>query len=136
MRHWAPWIKETVAQMAADGIERAVVICMAPHYSTLSIGAYRKRLDETAQAECRVDVVGRIAEAGDHRHLRTRPRQRTGKRREACRNAILEAGAHQHGASFNLAIRQGSGSHHHFPPAPVSSSAWVATASAVIPKCL
>jgi len=46
MRHWTPWIKDTVAQMAADGIERAAVICMAPHYSSLSIGAYRRKLDE------------------------------------------------------------------------------------------
>ncbi|MFO7631767.1 MAG: ferrochelatase [Caldilinea sp.] len=46
MRHWTPWIKDTVAQMADDGIERAAAICMAPHYSSLSIGAYRRRLDE------------------------------------------------------------------------------------------
>ena len=46
MRHWAPWIKDTVAQMAADGVARAVVICMAPHYSSMSIGAYRRKLDE------------------------------------------------------------------------------------------
>jgi len=46
MRHWTPWIKDTVAQMAADRIERAAVICMAPHYSSLSIGAYRRKLDE------------------------------------------------------------------------------------------
>lgn len=46
MRHWTPWIKDAVAQMAADGVEHAAVICMAPHYSSLSIGAYRRRLDE------------------------------------------------------------------------------------------
>ena len=46
MRHWTPWIKDVVAQMAADGVEHAVAICMAPHYSSLSIGAYRRRLDE------------------------------------------------------------------------------------------
>ncbi len=58
MRHWAPWIKDTVAQMAADGIERAIVICMAPHFSTLSIGAYRKRLDEAlAQVDRPFEVI-------------------------------------------------------------------------------
>lgn len=52
MRHWTPWIKDTVAQMAADGIQQAVVLCMAPHYSSLSIGAYGRRLDEAlAQVE-------------------------------------------------------------------------------------
>ncbi len=46
MRHWRPTIAETVAQMAADGVRHCVTICMAPHYSRLSIGAYRRRLDE------------------------------------------------------------------------------------------
>jgi ferrochelatase len=46
MRHWTPWIVDTVAQMAADGMQRAVVICLAPHYSSMSIGAYRRRLDD------------------------------------------------------------------------------------------
>lgn len=46
MRHWSPWMRDTVTQMAADGVRRAVVICMAPHYSRMSIGAYRRRLDE------------------------------------------------------------------------------------------
>ncbi len=46
MRHWRPTIRETVAAMLADGVQHAVVICMAPHYSTMSIGAYRTRLDE------------------------------------------------------------------------------------------
>ena len=50
MRHWAPTIRETVADMASDGVTRAIVICMAPHYSRLSIGAYRARLDEALAA--------------------------------------------------------------------------------------
>jgi protoporphyrin/coproporphyrin ferrochelatase len=58
MRHWQPWIKDTVAQMAADGIDRTVVICMAPHYSSLSIGAYRKRLDEAlAETGAQMEVL-------------------------------------------------------------------------------
>jgi ferrochelatase len=50
MRHWRPWIRDAVAQMVADGVTRVVAICMAPHYSSLSIGAYRKRLDEALAA--------------------------------------------------------------------------------------
>jgi ferrochelatase len=46
MRHWAPYINDVVAQMAAGGIEQVVAICMAPHYSTLSIGKYREKLDQ------------------------------------------------------------------------------------------
>jgi ferrochelatase len=50
MRHWHPFIRETVAQMAADAIRRCTAICMAPHYSAMSIGAYRARLDEALAA--------------------------------------------------------------------------------------
>ena len=57
MRHWTPWIKDTVTQMAADGIARAAVICMAPHFSTMSIGAYRRRLDEAlAQIDRPIEI--------------------------------------------------------------------------------
>jgi len=50
MRHWHPYIKDTIAQMAAQGVRRAVVICLAPHYSRMSIGAYRQRLAEAITA--------------------------------------------------------------------------------------
>lgn len=50
MRHWAPFIPDVVAQMAAQGVQRARVICMAPHYSRMSIGAYRRRLKEALAA--------------------------------------------------------------------------------------
>jgi protoporphyrin/coproporphyrin ferrochelatase len=50
MRHWRPYIRETVAQMSADGVQRCIAICMAPHYSEMSIGAYRARLDEAVAA--------------------------------------------------------------------------------------
>lgn len=58
MRHWKPSIGETVQQMARDGVRRCVAICMAPHYSRLSIGAYRARLDEAlAGVNLEVDFV-------------------------------------------------------------------------------
>ncbi len=50
MRHWHPYIKDVVAEMAAGGVDRIVAVCMAPHYSSLSIGAYRKKLDEALSA--------------------------------------------------------------------------------------
>lgn len=40
MKHWHPFIAEAVAQMAADGVRRAVGVVLAPHYSRLSIGTY------------------------------------------------------------------------------------------------
>ncbi len=50
MRHWTPWIKETVAQMAADGIQHAVALALAPHYSSMSIAKYFEKLDEALSA--------------------------------------------------------------------------------------
>ena len=46
MRHWHPFIKDALAEMAAAGIRRAVGLVMAPHYSRLSIGAYFKIVEE------------------------------------------------------------------------------------------
>ncbi len=44
MRHWAPWIEETVGKMVDDGVTRAVAIVLAPHFSTLSIAKYQKKV--------------------------------------------------------------------------------------------
>jgi ferrochelatase len=46
MRHWSPYIADVVGQMAADGIDHIVAICMAPHYSMLSIGKYREKVEQ------------------------------------------------------------------------------------------
>jgi protoporphyrin/coproporphyrin ferrochelatase len=50
MRHWYPYIGEAVMRMAQDGVRRAVALCMAPHYSRMSIGAYFQRLQEAKEA--------------------------------------------------------------------------------------
>ncbi len=44
MRNWTPYIRDAVAKMAADGVRRAVVICLAPQNSRTSVGLYRKAL--------------------------------------------------------------------------------------------
>lgn len=46
MRHWRPYIKNSLAAMGQMGITRAVGLVMAPHYSRLSVGAYYKKVDE------------------------------------------------------------------------------------------
>lgn len=46
MRHWHPYIKDTLAEMQAQGIEHAVGLVMAPHYSRMSIEAYFKKIAE------------------------------------------------------------------------------------------
>jgi ferrochelatase len=46
MRNWRPFIRETLAEMQTDGVERAVAICLAPQYSTLSVNLYFRRTEE------------------------------------------------------------------------------------------
>jgi ferrochelatase len=46
MRHWHPYIHEALAAMAQAGIQRAVGLVMAPHYSRMSIGEYFKRVEQ------------------------------------------------------------------------------------------
>jgi len=46
MRNWRPFISDTVRTMAADRIERAVVICLAPQNSRTSVGLYRAALEK------------------------------------------------------------------------------------------
>jgi len=46
MRHWSPWIKDAIGQMYLHGIEEAVAIVMAPHYSKMSIGKYWDNIAE------------------------------------------------------------------------------------------
>jgi ferrochelatase len=60
MRHWRPFIQDTVKQMVDDGIRRIVAVSMAPQYSRLSVGAYRRALDTALMelgAELNVTVV-------------------------------------------------------------------------------
>ncbi len=54
MRHWHPYIKDTLAEMQAQGIQRAVGLVMAPQYSRMSIQAYFKKINE---AESPIEVA-------------------------------------------------------------------------------
>jgi ferrochelatase len=57
MRHWAPRIAEAVERALAGGAETIVGLVLAPHYSRMSIGAYRKLLDEAVAGRVPVAFV-------------------------------------------------------------------------------
>lgn len=44
MKHWHPYIKEAVAEIASAGIEKVIGLALAPHYSKMSVGGYEDRL--------------------------------------------------------------------------------------------
>jgi protoporphyrin/coproporphyrin ferrochelatase len=48
MKHSAPFIAETIERMREDGIERAIAIVMAPHWSGMSVESYLDRVREQA----------------------------------------------------------------------------------------
>ncbi|MBI5567551.1 MAG: ferrochelatase [Chloroflexi bacterium] len=58
MRHWHPYLNDTLAQMQATGIDRAIGLVMAPHYSRMSIGAYYQKIEE-AQSPINVARIER-----------------------------------------------------------------------------
>lgn len=61
LRHWHPFIKETYAELLADAPEQIIGFCMAPQQSSLSTGAYRKKVEEaqaSLQSTCPVSYVG------------------------------------------------------------------------------
>jgi ferrochelatase len=49
MKHWHPFIGDVMERMASDGIGRVVAVALAPHYSRISIGGYRKAVDEAQE---------------------------------------------------------------------------------------
>jgi len=52
MRNWKPFIPDVVRTMHAEGVRRAVAICLAPQNSQTSVGLYRKAVeDENALLE-------------------------------------------------------------------------------------
>lgn len=58
MRNWKPFIADTVRSMAADGVRRAIAICLAPHDSRTSVGLYRKAvLGEGGQPPFAVEFI-------------------------------------------------------------------------------
>lgn len=52
MRYWHPYIRETLAEMDADGVEAATAVVMAPFSSPVATGAYEKDV-EAALENCK-----------------------------------------------------------------------------------
>jgi protoporphyrin/coproporphyrin ferrochelatase len=57
MKHWRPRIAEAVESAVAAGATRIVGLVLAPHYSQLSIGEYRERLEAAVSGRAEVVIV-------------------------------------------------------------------------------
>lgn len=49
-RHWHPYIKDAYAELMDERPEQLIGVCMAPQYSSMSIGAYIKKVEEARAA--------------------------------------------------------------------------------------
>lgn len=61
LRHWHPFIRETYETLLAENPEHVIGFCMAPQQSSLSTGAYRKKVEEAREAlgsTCPVSFIG------------------------------------------------------------------------------
>jgi ferrochelatase len=59
MRHWRPRIAEAVERALAGGARTIVGLVLAPHYSRLSIGAYRTQLEAAVGGRAELRFVER-----------------------------------------------------------------------------
>ena len=57
MRNWKPFIADTIHSMQSDGVERAIVICLAPQNSRTSVGLYRAALNVEGGTPFAVEFV-------------------------------------------------------------------------------
>ena len=62
MRNWKPSISEVVATMRANGVTRAVTLCLAPQNSRTSVGLYRKAVFEAAGGALELRFIEHWAE--------------------------------------------------------------------------
>lgn len=61
LRHWHPFIKETYAELLKEAPAQIIGLCLAPQRSSLSTGAYQKKVEEVRTAlggGCPVSYVG------------------------------------------------------------------------------
>lgn len=86
MRHWHPYIRQAVGEIAAGGFERLVALCLAPQYSAISVGAYLRSLDaaleEAGEAGARLRVT-RIPSWHDHPGFVAALAEEAGRARDA-----------------------------------------------------
>jgi protoporphyrin/coproporphyrin ferrochelatase len=49
MKHWHPYIAETVERITAEGAKRVIALALAPHYSKFSTDGYFQRVHDALQ---------------------------------------------------------------------------------------
>ena len=50
MKHWTPRIATAIDEIVDSGADRLIAIVLAPHFSTISIGGYRRQVEAALAA--------------------------------------------------------------------------------------
>jgi ferrochelatase len=66
MKHSPPFIPDTVAQMREEGVERAIGIVMAPHWSGMSVETYVERVRAAVTEQGGTPAFSFVREYGAH----------------------------------------------------------------------
>lgn len=65
MRHWHPYIRDVLRDIARDGITKLAAICLTPYYSRMSVGAYFQTMQEGLAADGLSTDVTRVESWND-----------------------------------------------------------------------
>ncbi len=57
MRNWRPYIADVAKQMLDDGVQSAVVICLAPQNSRTSVGLYRRAVTQAVGDRIKIHFI-------------------------------------------------------------------------------
>jgi ferrochelatase len=57
MKHWEPRIADAAARATAGGADHVVGLVLAPHYSRMSVGGYRDRLEAALNGSTRLTMI-------------------------------------------------------------------------------
>lgn len=65
MKHWHPYIAETVKEIVRDGNKQLIALTLAPHYSRFSIDGYIQRVEEALASTASDMKVGYVKSWND-----------------------------------------------------------------------
>jgi ferrochelatase len=57
MKHWHPFIKDTLEEIKKENIGEIIALALAPHYSQISIGGYKKILDGLKNEQENISLI-------------------------------------------------------------------------------
>ncbi|HEX2504856.1 MAG TPA: ferrochelatase [Gaiellaceae bacterium] len=57
MKHWEPRIAEAARRATGDGADHVVGLVLAPHYSRMSVGGYRERLEAALDGTAKLTMI-------------------------------------------------------------------------------